>query len=331
MRVRLPPRCRPMMVDESTGAAYPMPEGTGADFGADSYGADFGADFGGDGSDDDLMGADLMGADPDPHLDRIENRIASLTEKFDKIKHTGPLATRHKRHLLDRIRKLRSESESIKRKHAEDARRLAAATRGQRSIVNTATGQGRPVSVVDSVEANRAAAMGGRIYQTVAPPASGSLQRIPFFGTVAPTNLARTIFTAGVVGATATQTLSTEDLPYEVTLVKGFVTETTASLQGGGASGQSTAYVAQLKSKGFPNMFSHEGFQDARVYATDTDHLVGLRDTNKFVIKSPNVVTVQVSAFIGIANDVVLLACSAVVDRLSDDTFGPGVLQPYNQ
>lgn len=328
-------RCAPAVIDE-TGAAFLLPQqGGGAQMGADFQG------FGGDDDDDDLgadddlglddVGEDGLGGDLDDKIEKAERKIQKAKRRYSDMK--GLWQKARKRRLLRKIEKAEDDLRDLKRQKAKEAAALAAAltpggggagpvaSRG--AIVNRnqriTQGQGEAV--------RRGQAANGMQFNVVAPPGSGRLVRLPFYGTVAPTNIPRTSFTAGAPGLTASSTLTTEDVSYAVTQIVGFTAQVNVASVNGIPSNASQAFVEDLKTQGNANLFLHENSADASMYDCDDEHLLGLRSYP--YLRSPNRGTVSAAGFIGVANDMVILSCSLVLDVIEDDVFGPGVSGPY--
>ena len=312
-------------VDEMGNEAIVM----GEDFGADDFGMDddddFGEELGEDMGDD--MGEDF-GADNESAL---RARLAKLTYKYQSA--SGLFAKARKKALAKRIAKLKIKLAKIQGEKKASAAQLAAAygagaALGAPALSRTsATQVAAGVSPREAAAVRRGQAMNGLVAQYVAPPGSGRLVRLPFYGTVAPTSVPRTSFTAGVAGLTASSVLTTEDVSYAQLRIVGFVCQVSISLSTGAPSGLSQGFVEDLKVGGGANLFIHEQSADATQYDTDTEHLAGLRGYP--VLRSPNRATVSASAFIGTANDVVVLSAAIVTDVLTDDVFGAGSPGPY--
>lgn len=288
---------------EIMGMESPASMGGGEAFGADdAIGEEFGADFAADEEefltdDEDEFGADLgaeeLGADEFGGIaERLSRKIANLKRRIahwqmKKANARMPFkankqraAQNHITNLTAKLRKLTGAVASAKKK-----------SQGHASTGRYAGGVGNVVTAV--------------------PPGAGRLQRFPFttLGTSAgnPRN-ALTVPGGGITGATV---LITENMPWYLWVLVGFTAQVTALNNG------VVALVQNLTLGGNNNLFGHDGPEDATVYDTDVEHLIGLRDYVD--IKSPNQARVNILGT-GTSGDVVVVTCQAVGDVISDDS-----------
>ena len=200
--------------------------------------------------------------------------------------------------------------------------------------------------------------IGGLKFVATAPPGVGRLCRIPFYKTsaaavgnfliaqpgVAPQNgsaISPAIIAASnAAGISANILLTTPQISWATLRIVGFEVSINAP------SNQSTSnlgevVVQDLKIGGGANLFVHEDYAPANIYASGNDSFSGLRDYP--LLKSPNVaqVTMAVAGAIGAGaapaagNTTVqlqtqqLVCCNLVVEILQDDNYGSHIPGPY--
>lgn len=334
--IRRRPNGSAFAYDPSTGAETEILgfDDASLSYGADGfYGDSYGADDDDDDDEDDIFGAesainDLMYAPPQEFgawADRADNKIAKLEDKRDKLKEKSRQVAPWRRNKLNRrVEKLNRKISELKGKKSTTE------TQKLRGVGNIASRQGiqaaasaRNSALVDPVQSQElriSQAGAGMRYNVVAPPGSGRLNKVPMYqdGETNPRN-ALTVPSGGITSST---TLYTEDLPFAVYRLVGFV----CSVYGTDNNTGSIGLVQDLKIKGGSNLFLHENWGAAANYETDLEHLNGLRDYP--VVKSPNFAQVDIAAS-GDSQDVVVMTCDIVADIITDDVYGQGLLGPY--
>ena len=333
------------------------------DFGDDEdYGddEDLGEDLEGeeDDEDDELMGeaeeaaADLEGAlQADEETfgaseKRLERRIERIAAKIERIREKplrGMFKRRKQRRRARRISRLRAKQRRLQaklRRIRGVRRQNLAAIAGTAAGVGAAQGLGMALFSRQGQEAPRVqqasklydpqyahnvrvqAARAGQVGRFVSPPGSGRLNRVPMFALGRPNNPRNALVVPATL-ITAGTDLATEDLPYVLVKMVGFVASTAGTADDNNAIG----LVEDLKIRGGTNLFLHEGPANADDYNTaHDDQLVGLRSYPN--IRSPNQAFVTVKAT-GDLDDVVIITASVVVDILEDDTYGAGFAGAY--
>jgi len=205
---------------------------------------------------------------------------------------------------------------------------------------------------------------GGLSFQAQAPAGVGRLVRLPFYPSNTPTSTVGDYIT-GAGSATASTTvpvvtfasdasgdaanivrqngdaftMKTPQISWATLRIVGF--ECSAAI-GEIASNTSSAQLLfkDLKIGGGANLFVHEDFASADIYAAHQDSFSGLRDYP--LLKSPNVATVDVAIqtiIVGtsfpqedsdaaVAADITF-SCNLVCEILQDDNYGSHVPGPY--
>ena len=188
--------------------------------------------------------------------------------------------------------------------------------------------------VISAAEGNRIrqnqANEGQRYSVNRTPPGSGRLLSIPMLASSSSTNRVSIAIAAANV-AQGNQTLTSEQTPYSEYKIVGFTSNTRLTGQGAATAIQiasGMAFVDNLQIKGSPNLFLHDSAQDSSEYATDLEHLQGLRYYPN--VKSPNQATVDVFAVANFVDVVVIITANLVVEQVTDDTYGSGVPGPYS-
>lgn len=206
--------------------------------------------------------------------------------------------------------------------------------------------------------------IGGLKFVATAPPGVGRLCRIPFYltsaggnfralppgGTVSATSATCPIIAIGptAAGASASAVLTTPQISWATLRIVGFEV---AINQGENISSDDVGelIVSTLKIGGGANLFVHEDFAPANIYASGNDSFSGLRDYP--LLKSPNTAEVSVAFFAhsgananapaniqGAAANTsvytelstnILFSCSLVVEILQDDNYGSHIPGPY--
>jgi len=199
--------------------------------------------------------------------------------------------------------------------------------------------------------------IGGLKFVATAPPGVGRLCRIPFYlqaggsasiaslspgATLAAGANSQTcpiLAAGGAIGASGASVLRTPQISWATLRIVGFeVAINYPSNAAGGA--QTEILVSDLKIGGGANLFVHEDFAPANIYASGNDSFSGLRDYP--LLKSPNVAEVQVAVFSSAAGVApatvanlaglqsnVLFSCNMVVEILQDDNYGSHIPGPY--
>jgi len=199
--------------------------------------------------------------------------------------------------------------------------------------------------------------IGGLKFVATAPPGVGRLCRIPFYlqaggsasiaslspgATLAAGANSQTcpiLAAGGAIGASGASVLRTPQISWVTLRIVGFeVAINYPSNAAGGA--QTEILVSDLKIGGGANLFVHEDFAPANIYASGNDSFSGLRDYP--LLKSPNVAEVQVAVFSSAAGVApatvanlaglqsnVLFSCNMVVEILQDDNYGSHIPGPY--
>jgi hypothetical protein len=206
--------------------------------------------------------------------------------------------------------------------------------------------------------------IGGLRFVATAPPGVGRLCRVPFYltsaggdfralppgGTVSATSATSPIIATAPVagGVSASATLTTPQISWATLRIVGF--EVAINI----GENQSTddvgeLVVQRLKIGGGANLFVHEDYAPANIYASGNDSFSGLRDYP--LLKSPNTAEVTVAFFghsgaltnapasiQGQAANVnvytnlstnILFSCNLVVEILQDDNYGSHIPGPY--
>ena len=204
--------------------------------------------------------------------------------------------------------------------------------------------------------------IGGLSFVAQAPPGIGRLIRIPFYMTTAAgTFLALTpgtdpnsvtssstspIIAGGSTdaGVNASAILRTPQISWATLRIVGFevaVNFPTNPLAETAASTIGELLVQDLKIGGGANLFVHEDFAAANIYASGNDSFSGLRDYP--ILKSPNQAEVTIAMFAPTASgatpakDVanvdilghILFSCNLVCEILQDDNYGSHIPGPY--
>jgi hypothetical protein len=200
--------------------------------------------------------------------------------------------------------------------------------------------------------------IGGLKFVATAPPGVGRLCRIPFYKTSvaavgnflvaapasAPVNGSATspaiIAASNAAGISATILLSTPQISWATLRIVGFEVSINAPLnQATGNLGE--VVVQDLKIGGGANLFVHEDFAPANIYASGNDSFSGLRDYP--LLKSPNVAQVTMAVAGALATGTAaaaantgaqmqtqqLVCCNLVVEILQDDNYGSHIPGPY--
>ena len=206
--------------------------------------------------------------------------------------------------------------------------------------------------------------IGGLRFVATAPPGVGRLCRVPFYltsaggdfralppgGTVSATSATSPIIATAPVaaGVSASATLTTPQISWATLRIVGF--EVAINI----GENQSTddvgeLIVQRLKIGGGANLFVHEDYAPANIYASGNDSFSGLRDYP--LLKSPNTAEVTV-AFFGHSGAAInapasiqgqaantnvytnlstniLFSCNLVVEILQDDNYGSHIPGPY--
>lgn len=311
---------------------------TGLDLnGADDMGADsllsgiddeldeLGAECDELGADLDMAGdADQVGASAEAierHIEHTQSQIARHQQHLASIK--PPFAQLKKRSTMNKISrlqaklsKLKGEARAAKRKFAPGvaaASRTAANNPGARREIG-----GREAARIASAQAKQ----GLRFNVGASAPGAGRAIEIGMYpsGVTSP----RVLFTIPASPFKALdQVLFSEDVPYEKYRITGF--RNTERMTSGSTSG---VYVYNLTTKGNANLLANDNPTSAQQYATDLDHLVGLRDYP--VVKSPNVarVTAYAEGDASSEGDIIAYSASVVCEEIYDEVFGPGAVGP---
>jgi len=201
--------------------------------------------------------------------------------------------------------------------------------------------------------------IGGLKFVATAPPGVGRLCRIPFYATttagsfsvlspgnppsVAPAGSATSpviCAAASAAGISASMLLTTPQISWATLRIVGF--EVSINAPSNQASSSLGEIVLQdLKIGGGANLFVHEDYAPANIYASGNDSFSGLRDYP--LLKSPNTaqVTMAVAGALGVgtaaaaANTAAqmqtqqLVCCNLVVEILQDDNYGSHIPGPY--
>jgi hypothetical protein len=199
--------------------------------------------------------------------------------------------------------------------------------------------------------------IGGLKFVATAPPGVGRLCRIPFYlqaggsasiASLSPgatlaaganSQVCPILAAGGAIGASGAAVLRTPQISWATLRIVGFeVAINYPSNAAGGA--QTEVLVSDLKIGGGANLFVHEDFAPANIYASGNDSFSGLRDYP--LLKSPNVAEVQVAVFSSAAGSTpaaaaslaalqsqVLFSCNMVVEILQDDNYGSHIPGPY--
>ena len=205
--------------------------------------------------------------------------------------------------------------------------------------------------------------MGGLQFVATDPPGVGRLIRIPFYlesartgfdamvpaastqangganGTASTTSPIIVATPSNAVGIGSSVTMKTPQISWATLRIVGF--ECSAA-KGQIASNTSSAQLLfkDLKIGGGANLFVHEDFASADIYAAHQDSFSGLRDYP--LLKSPNVATVDVAvqtivaganfpqqdSDAAVAADIIY-SCNLVCEILQDDNYGSHVPGPY--
>lgn len=275
-------------------------------------------------------------------IDRIQSRIDRVESKPAPRQPFRRLKERKRQKRLKKLNRKRDRAAKkladIRSQRAKASQAIAAAAAAggvgtgagvMGTALATRQGQGRaiaPSALVGPQNAHAlrmAQAQAGLIGQFVAPPGSGRLNRIPMYtsgGTDTNPRQALTVPAAGITGPT---TLTTEDIPFALIRLVGFV----ASIAGTASDNNAIGLVQNLRIKGGTNLFMHDGNAPAAMYDTADDKLRGLRAYPE--VRSPNQAFVDVRAS-GDLDDVVILTAAIVADVLADDTYGAGFPGAYS-
>ena len=199
--------------------------------------------------------------------------------------------------------------------------------------------------------------IGGLKFVATAPPGVGRLCRIPFYlqspagnfralvpgSALATSSTTSPILAVGpsAAGVTGAATLRTPQISWATLRIVGF--EVSINIPSNAASAALGEVVCQdLKIGGGANLFVHEDYAPANIYASGNDSFSGLRDYP--LLKSPNVaeVTLAFHAAAGAAANVPaagaalaniqtnqLVSCNLVVEILQDDNYGSHIPGPY--
>ena len=200
--------------------------------------------------------------------------------------------------------------------------------------------------------------IGGLKFVATAPPGVGRLCRIPFYLQTPAGNFAALVPGAALAtssasspilgiaatgaGVTGTATLQTPQISWATLRIVGF--EVSINIPANAVNASLGEVVVQdLKIGGGANLFVHEDFAPANIYASGNDSFSGLRDYP--LLKSPNTaqVTIAIHAGSGAATDSPLdatntiakaqaqqlVACNLVVEILQDDNYGSHIPGPY--
>jgi hypothetical protein len=200
---------------------------------------------------------------------------------------------------------------------------------------------------------------GGLQFTAQAPPGIGRLIRIPFYLTVAAANMDPAVpgTASAVTYSTALGTASAVDpvlvisnsainigangqlitpaISWATLRIVGF--EASISMpKGTGAGGLPQVVFQDLQIGGGANLFIHEDWGSAALYASSNDNFAGLRDYP--LLKSPNTARVTVAcsgnaaagaSAGGTALQHCLLSANLVCEILQDDNYGSHVPGPY--
>ena len=200
--------------------------------------------------------------------------------------------------------------------------------------------------------------IGGLKFVATAPPGVGRLCRIPFYKTdtgavgqyrvlapgSAPVNGSSTspviIAAASAAGISASILLQTPQISWATLRIVGF--EVSINMPNNIATVNTGEVVVQdLKIGGGANLFVHEDYAPANIYASGNDSFSGLRDYP--LLKSPNTAQVTLSvagaaaAGAGAAAALTVaqiqtqqaVCCNLVVEILQDDNYGSHIPGPY--
>ena len=199
--------------------------------------------------------------------------------------------------------------------------------------------------------------IGGLKFVATAPPGVGRLCRIPFYKSDSSASATFQVLVPGsaisngssvspvlvaspsAAGISDSVLMQTPQISWATLRIVGF--EVSINTPANMASSNIGEVVVQdLKIGGGANLFVHEDFAPANIYASGNDSFSGLRDYP--LLKSPNVAEVQVAVFSSAAGAApvagatlanlqsqVLFSCNMVVEILQDDNYGSHIPGPY--
>lgn len=219
-----------------------------------------------------------------------------------------------------------------------------------------------------SLASDYTSGQGGLSFVATAPPGQGRLIRIPFYletaatgfdamvpaaataaqgganGTADTTSPVILAGPAAAVGIGTNVTMKTPQISWATLRIVGFECSQNkgevGSLATAAAGATAQLLFKDLQIGGGANLFVHEDYASADIYAAHQGSFSGLRDYP--LLKSPNVaqVDVAINTVIAAANfpiqdnaagiaDEVIFTCNLVCEILQDDNYGTHVPGPY--